>query len=186
MQGRCGVILGLLAVMGCGAAQAQSIPFDDPMEMQRCIWRCLHEYGPADRPEYNACVLERCDDAPPEQVWSVAPTADGQGWAAGAADLNMGTQLWAICGQNGGPRYLALSGTEGPDAELVLQIDRTARFSLTFREQQGVYYAALPAPYAPLQAMARGAQVQLFNAAGTALFAAALNGASAALARACP
>ncbi len=34
------------------------------METQRCIWRCLAEFGPADNPAYPACVTRNCNDAP--------------------------------------------------------------------------------------------------------------------------
>lgn len=154
------------------------------MEVQRCVWRCLADFGPADRPEYAACVEARCNEA--TSHWSVAPMADGRGLAAGAADPVMGTQLWVICAAGGGPRYLALSGTEGPDAMLTLSIDQGQAIALPFRPSGGVYYAELTAPYAAIAAMRAGGQVHLFNAIGTALFSAPLSGAAEALAQACP
>lgn len=42
------------------AAAAQ----DDPMEAQRCVWRCLAESAGADDPAYGACVQSQCSSAP--------------------------------------------------------------------------------------------------------------------------
>lgn len=175
-------------VLSSVSVQAQSAFSEEAMEEQRCVWRCLAEFGPADRPEYNSCVEARCIAAAPQTVptWSVTRTVDGKGLAAGAMDRRMGTQLWAICAAGGGPRYIALSGTEGPGATLTLQIDQTAAFALPFRDQGWVYYAAMTPAGPILQAMATGGTVQLFNAIGTPIFAAPLTGAAQALAQACP
>ena len=36
---------------------------DDPMEAQRCIWRCLAASRGADDPAYHACARSQCDGA---------------------------------------------------------------------------------------------------------------------------
>jgi hypothetical protein len=45
----------------------QSVPaLAEPeyMEVQRCIWRCMHNSGGANSPAYQACVQRQCNDAP--------------------------------------------------------------------------------------------------------------------------
>lgn len=37
---------------------------DDPMEVQRCIWRCLADSKGADDPAYGRCVERRCSGKP--------------------------------------------------------------------------------------------------------------------------
>ena len=34
---------------------------DDPMELQRCIWRCLAGAKGPDDPKYHKCVEAKCD-----------------------------------------------------------------------------------------------------------------------------
>ena len=51
----------LLALLFAAPSFAQ-VP-EDAMEAQRCIWRCLAEYG-ANDPAYGQCVAEQCDNEP--------------------------------------------------------------------------------------------------------------------------
>ncbi|MGC3939168.1 hypothetical protein ACOTTU_15300 [Roseobacter sp. EG26] len=53
----------------------QTAAAEDPMELQRCIWRCLASNGPATNPAYHRCVDQLCiaaTPAPPAQTtpWS--------------------------------------------------------------------------------------------------------------------
>lgn len=52
------------ALVGCtsGAMAQLGIP-EDVMEVQRCIWRCMHEYG-TKQPAYPRCVARNCNDEP--------------------------------------------------------------------------------------------------------------------------
>jgi hypothetical protein len=59
----------LLALATPGPAAAE----EDPMEAQRCVWRCLSESRGASDPAYHACVRAQC---------SAAPRARGDGRAA--------------------------------------------------------------------------------------------------------
>lgn len=45
-----------------GAMAQRGIP-EDVMEVQRCIWRCMHEYG-TKQPAYPRCVARNCNDEP--------------------------------------------------------------------------------------------------------------------------
>lgn len=59
----------VLAVLGATAsAKAQM----DPMEEQRCVWRCLSQSRGASDPAYDACVRAQCMGRPPRS--SVAPS----------------------------------------------------------------------------------------------------------------
>jgi hypothetical protein len=50
------VCLGLSLIVGFGASAAAQ----DDMELQRCIWRCLAEFGPNTNPAYHQCVADVC------------------------------------------------------------------------------------------------------------------------------
>lgn len=63
-------LLFLLAFVCCTAAVAQEE--DEAMEVQRCIWRCMHEYG-VESPQYGACVSQQCDDQPAPKSKKRAP-----------------------------------------------------------------------------------------------------------------
>lgn len=67
------IALAALCIAVPAAAQ------DDPMELQRCIWRCLADSKGADDPAYGQCVADVCERAaeaaPPNQsiqigVWT--------------------------------------------------------------------------------------------------------------------
>lgn len=62
----------------CSAAIAQ----DDPMEVQRCIWRCGDETGLV-QPAYGACIAQKCDTGGPAQP--TTPEVQGR-WAFGEDD----------------------------------------------------------------------------------------------------
>ena len=69
------VALGALTV---GPALAE----DDPMEVQRCVWSCLSNYGPADSPAYEQCVLDHCSGFDGGGQTPNAPA----GWQSGRVD----------------------------------------------------------------------------------------------------
>lgn len=71
------IVLGLL-LLGSSAAVAE----DDPMEFQRCIWRCLANSGGASDPAYNACVQNICEGGSSEPVAPAAPSQSGR-WTYG-------------------------------------------------------------------------------------------------------
>lgn len=72
------IIVLVLAILGAVSVPAHAE--DDPMEAQRCIWRCLANSRGADDPAYQACVDRRCNDGPaepraqaPASRWQDAP-----------------------------------------------------------------------------------------------------------------
>lgn len=63
-------LLFLLAALLLAAPTAAQV---DPMETQRCIWRCLAESKGADDPAYEQCVAEKCNDAPGQSSPAAIP-----------------------------------------------------------------------------------------------------------------
>lgn len=61
--------LGVLAVLGNATPAAAQM---DPMEEQRCVWRCLSQSRGASDPAYDACVRAQCMGRPPRS--SAAPS----------------------------------------------------------------------------------------------------------------
>lgn len=58
----------VLAMLGFAAPAAAQM---DPMEEQRCVWRCLSQSRGAGDPAYDACVRTQCVGRPPRS--SAAP-----------------------------------------------------------------------------------------------------------------
>lgn len=84
----------LALVMSALPANAQ-----DGMELQRCVWRCLSEFGPATAPAYNQCVADRCatqNTAPSSEL-----SANGWGDLNGLMLQSFGLQGVAIPGEGG-------------------------------------------------------------------------------------
>ncbi|WP_099557381.1 hypothetical protein [Hartmannibacter diazotrophicus] len=72
------IIVLVLAILGAISVPAHAE--DDPMEVQRCVWRCLANSRGADDPAYHACVDRMCSDGPaepraqaPASRWQDAP-----------------------------------------------------------------------------------------------------------------
>lgn len=107
---------------------------EDYMEVQRCVWRCLHGSPGAESREYQQCVAAKCNDpvaaAPPPPAppvagppWGQGVTQDGLGFFAGQLAPETGTVLYYTC-DAGGVQNLILSGPlEGPSAVLNLDAD---------------------------------------------------------------
>lgn len=64
--------LVVLALLGTAAPAAAQM---DPMEEQRCVWRCLSQSRGASDPAYDACVRAQCMRRPPRS--SAAPSGGG-------------------------------------------------------------------------------------------------------------
>ena len=96
--------LATALVLG-GPALAQ-----DPMETQRCVWRCLSEFGPNTNPAYHQCVASRCtapEPAAPASPWAfidpllaqvldVRPGDTGPWLFPNHADPNTATRALAV------------------------------------------------------------------------------------------
>lgn len=99
------LILGLLSLLA-GPAVAQDQDFDpnDPMSVQRCVWRCLGTFG-ADSAEYPVCVEEQCsgkarglDDASVGPTNGMGTTPD-QDVDAGTVDPNATPSAQLLLGE---------------------------------------------------------------------------------------
>jgi hypothetical protein len=55
----------LLAVLALALGATPALAQPDPMEEQRCVWRCLAESRGANDPAYHACVSAQCTGRPP-------------------------------------------------------------------------------------------------------------------------
>lgn len=79
----------LAVLLGLGATPAAAQP--DPMEEQRCVWRCLAQSRGNTDPAYDACVRAQCvrpspagrsksDNAPPPPRPRAAPPPRSEAW----------------------------------------------------------------------------------------------------------
>ena len=72
-------VLILALAFAATAAAAQ----EDPMEVQRCIWRCLADAaGGADDPAYHACVQRQCNEGGPSPAPKAGAARKGE-WVFG-------------------------------------------------------------------------------------------------------
>lgn len=182
-------------------ASAQAQVAGDPMELQRCVWRCLANSPGAASAEYNACVAQFCADpqqdssspripTPRDTIpaaaprWNAGVTADGLGRFAGVIDPIRGNTFYVLCAPDG-RRSFALFGPEGGGSALVVRVDESL-YSLEFVAGGDGYYAALGPQAAELARLRGAARLTISNAAGWPLFSVVLNGARDAIAAACP
>ena len=96
------LLLCLLSPLSVAAQQG------DPMDVQRCIWRCLADSSGPASPEYNQCVARLCSGepaaplstpAPPQPVplaWRAGLASDGVHRFAGA-DAEQGYGFYYFC-----------------------------------------------------------------------------------------
>jgi hypothetical protein len=132
--------IGLAAVaLGAPPVLAQD---DDPMELQRCIWRCLADSPGAASPEYNACVERQCTAESPAPAWTTGVTADGAGRFAGTTDPETDSEFHFVCWPVG-QSYLMLTGPEGPDAVLPVTVAGQT-YAVPFTSYGGYHMAAIP------------------------------------------
>lgn len=77
------VAAALLALGSPAVAQGdQDFDPNDPMSVQRCVWRCQYEFG-ADSAEYPACIASQCEGPARglDGAQSTAPRVGGGAWA---------------------------------------------------------------------------------------------------------
>ena len=174
--------------------------YEDPMEMQRCIWRCLADSPGAASAEYAMCVERLCSEpsdndpgpgpttfADPVRSapgWFVGATSDGRGRFAGVSDPALGNSFYVMCSPDG-RRYFALFGPEGPAAPLRLTMGSSA-FTLNFSLENEGYYAAVSPDLREIAALQAAPDLLIQNAGGTALLHIVLTGAAEAIRSVCP
>lgn len=148
--------LTLLFLLIATPALAQD---DDPMAMQRCIWRCLADSSGASDPRYHQCVEQWCTGieettgqqsqqppAPPGQ-WGAGIATDGFSRYAGlqAAD-GSGRGFYYMCTPQG-QSYLAIFGTGTAAGGYAFQVDGL-EYQLGFDRSRGELTLQIP-PRAP-------------------------------------
>ena len=173
-----------------GAPEAARAQAGDPMEEQRCVWRCLADHGPATSPAYNQCVAAQCMGQPPaggqgqnqsqgqarSQPGIAAQGKAGAGWKGGR--IEGGRTAWAGAEMPGGApgiyyycdragrSALAVAGVRGPGSALRLSVDGRA-YGLRFSQVGTSQYAAPVAPADPvLAALQHGNGVALRDGSG--------------------
>ncbi|ARC88878.1 hypothetical protein [Rhodovulum sp. MB263] len=176
---------GLIAAAGAGRAQQEGPEW----ELQRCVWRCLSAFGPADSAAYAACVSRDCSGqtspaiVPPRPLWSSGVTSDGRGaFAGGPAEGRQDAFFYLFCAR-GGERLLQIDGIGGGAGPriLTLAIDGQG-FPVTFAASPGAGMLARLPPGAPvLGALQRGQTLEIQGGAGPRLGRFPLAGAAAAI-----
>ncbi|MDP5216319.1 hypothetical protein Q5Y75_03735 [Ruegeria sp. 2205SS24-7] len=163
--------LVFLALMLC--APPVMAQHGDPMELQRCIWRCLANSPGAHSPIYHQCVSRLCSEpqyvpqtaAPVAQGWAAGMAADGQTWSAGlAAPDGSGQGLYYQCvpGRGG---YLMLYGLKAREGVFQISIDGRA-YPLAFHNRRGELTSDLP-PSAPfLNLLGQGRAIAIVDPDG--------------------
>ncbi|GGE29075.1 hypothetical protein SAMN05421774_1237 [Gemmobacter megaterium] len=171
--------LASLMVLAAGPAIAQ----DDPMETQRCVWRCLANSPGAASAQYQACVARLCSEPAERSAWASGRTADGRGAWAGFRDPVTGYQLSWVCTPGRGPSGLVLGGPAGPAATLVIRVDGMI-FTADFAGANGAFHAGFAADAPLITALVRGHHAELENSAGQVLMRLPLMGAGRAIGQA--
>lgn len=150
-----------LGLLGTGAAKAQ----EDPMEVQRCVWSCLSNFGPADNPAYEQCVIDHCGfDRPSEPGnaptgWQTGRIDNGRTAYAGVDTPDGGTGVYYFC-DRAGRSELMIAGVSGPAGAWALVIDgQTHAFNFALRAN-GVSTRIDPGDDV-LLALSRGSRVAL-------------------------
>lgn len=99
-----------LALLACLAAQTAQAQSGDPMDLQRCIWRCLADSPGAQSPRYHQCVERLCVTQPAPQY--TAP-ATASRWKSGVAADGITRFAGVDVAQEGGPGFYYMCDRQG-------------------------------------------------------------------------
>lgn len=134
-----------MVLLICLAAQTSQAQSGDPMEQQRCIWRCLADSPGASSPRYHQCVERLCVEPSAPQykapatatLWKSGVAADGVTRFAGV-DVGQegGPGFYYMCDRQG-QSYLMLFRHQGPPGMMRFRIgaqDFTVPFDRSRRE----------------------------------------------------
>ncbi len=167
---------------------------EESMELQRCIWSCLSEYGPADNPAYHQCVARVCDTSggsgsvaqntarsvDAREQWIAGRTQSGVGYA-GVDGQYPETGLYYFCGQ--GQSFLRVVGMSEDRRSIIIFVDET-RFQLPFRlNQRDQFEVELPYTAPVIQALQAGNRLRIMVEGTDGVMEAPLRGSRAALAQ---
>lgn len=164
------VVAALSAVLSL-PAHAQD---DDPMEFQRCIWRCLSDSNGADDPAYHACVANMCGEEEPVQQskapsWAGAPhRGEERRSVLGCSDAtndDSWTCLIVRCDDDGELRVYYDYSDGGIDGDFALDVDG-ARYPVSQDAATGTPFTGLRTDESPalVAAMKRGRAVRIVDA----------------------
>ncbi|SFU05728.1 hypothetical protein [Sedimentitalea nanhaiensis] len=177
--------LGLLVGFAAQMAQAQYV---DPMEQQRCIWRCLAGSPGNTSPQYHQCVARFCTPQTAPQYsapsfarhWKSGIAADGQTRFAGA-DVGQegGPGLYYMCDRQG-QSYLMLFRHQGPPGMMRFRIG-AQDFTVPFDRSRGELTVNVTPGGRFLNALSYGQSVWISDMHGGHVMHLNLQGAAAAL-----
>ena len=191
--------LSCMAVLAFIGISLPAVAQEDPMDLQRCIWRCLADHGPASDPAYHACVEQYCHESvppaaqqpAPQQAPVAQPVVDTVPWQSGVQvdgqtayagrDLASGQGgFYYLCNRHG-TSSLGLWGVTGESATLRLDIDGRV-YDLWFqRSAQNWFFATAPQGAPVLAALYGGRTLTVRNSANQPLMELGLTNAPRAL-----
>jgi hypothetical protein len=170
---------------------------EDPMALQRCIWRCLAGSPGAASAQYNQCVEDQCTGIE-EPVQSMAPASDGapvappQVWSAGVAsdgvhrfagiDRGQGQGFYYLCSAQGAS-YFTLSGLPLDPGQMQVIIG-DVRYLVPFDAARGDLSVNIPPATPFIEAVAAGDRMDVLTPEGYSVLSISLMGARASLAQA--
>ncbi|MDU9003185.1 hypothetical protein [Sedimentitalea todarodis] len=177
--------IAALICLAASVAQAQS---GDPMEQQRCIWRCLAGSPGAHSAQYNQCVERLCVQRPTPQYsapavgspWKSGLAADGVTQFAGVdAGQANGTGFYYMCDRQG-QSYLMLYRHQGPPGLLRFRIG-AQQFTVPFDRSRGELTMNVIPGGQFLNALIYGQSAWISDMRGSHVMSVNLQGAAAAL-----
>lgn len=161
---------------------------EDPMELQRCIWRCLAGSPGAGSAQYNDCVQRLCVAPTPQTAtpvpgpWQGGVASDNRRQFAGLSVPGSDLAFFYLCSRQG-ESYFALYGLDGPAAQMRFVID-TQPYLVPFDWVGGEFRVDIPVGAPFMNALAGGTGLRVLNSSGNPLMTLSLQGARAALQRA--
>lgn len=178
----------LIAALPWGASAQE-----DPMAVQRCVWRCLAGSPGAASPEYNQCVARSCgaQTAPKPQIRAPTPAPVRPAWRAGLAsdgvhrfagtDAEQGYGFYYFCTATTSFFTLTALPMQAGQYRFVIG---TVAYQVPFDRSRGDLSVNIPPGSPFLQGVQSGSWLQVEALNGTPLVQFSLVGAGAAIAQA--
>ncbi|WP_136443655.1 hypothetical protein [Pacificoceanicola onchidii] len=162
---------------------------EDPMAMQRCVWACLANFGPADNPAYAQCVAEHCSDIgaeAPEIAWENGALKNGTRYA-GVNTPDGSRGLYYFCNKTG-RSDLMIAGVPEVAGSWSLAFGEGEETSNThmgwhFTPVRNGVAVSVPSDHAVFTQLRSRAEVAIADEGGATRFTLPLRGSTAALLR---